>query len=360
MYSNNFLANKVNICINRDNFLSHHNHLYIARTDHQSVKAYEVNLKFNLNQLISTMGEFFEREILINSNKINQQELPCFSLLDGKVKSVDTSKIVFKNKFVDSCGMASHFISQELVKTAFIEFFERQSFLLNYLSKSSGQKIIIERLNDVGIEENFILSDIYKHHEYLKQFAHDTEYYNISINSKVYVVLAISLSDTQKGIGLGTDICPYKAILKSQKEILQNFATYSSKYNYSDIGYYEDVPSPNDMYFYKFYHLEPENLKNLYSYLIKSEDVYLNDLISFQTIDLNKVINELSIEYGIEPFISMIPSKRDIPHLKIVKIFDFNWFPHMNAKEYDKHMFTYITEHTGIYLNEKESYIPFP
>ena len=49
MYSNNFLANKVTICINRDNFLSHHNHIYIARKDHQSVKAYEVNLKFNLN-----------------------------------------------------------------------------------------------------------------------------------------------------------------------------------------------------------------------------------------------------------------------------------------------------------------------
>lgn len=64
--------------------------------------------------------------------------------------------------------------------------------------------------------------------------------------------------------------------------------------------------------------------------------------------------------YGMSPHIVFLPSKRDIENLKIVRIIDFNWFPHMNPSHYNREIYDYVQNITKIKLDENVKYIPFP
>lgn len=356
-----FLTNNVSIYLNRDNFLSHHTQILMVRHDKQEVRAYESNMGYDINAVRSTLGEFFEREVLINTNEIRKQFFNAISLLDGTVRKVEASKVVFQNEFIDSCGMASHYVSNNVIRTAFLEFLERQSFIYSFLSKNVGKKILIDLENYYGEEKSKeVFNEIKKYDKYLKQFIDEINYYNISLIDNVYVVLAISYGKKNKGIGLGTDISPYKAVLKAQKEILQNFATYVTKYEYSSDGFYEDSPSERDLYFYRFYNLSVDELRRAYNYLEKSEKVRINNLVKDRAFSISQLVKEINERYKMEPYIVCIPSKREITNLKIVKIFDFNWFPHMNPAYYDKEIYHFMEKITGVELNKQELYIPFP
>ncbi|MBE2911847.1 hypothetical protein HPJ99_14815 [Anoxybacillus flavithermus] len=49
----------------------------------------------------------------------------------------------------DSCGVASHVSSFRAVNNAFLEFFERQCFVHNWLTQSSGREIRQETITTV-------------------------------------------------------------------------------------------------------------------------------------------------------------------------------------------------------------------
>lgn len=349
--SRGFLMNDVSFRVNRDSFIdSHHNSILITRLEkHQPVMAYECSLKFNTKDIISTLGEFFEREVLINSNPIQREKIIATSLYTGEKKKVAISKIVFSGVFVDSCGMSSHTISSETIRNSYVEFFERQSFLLNFLSKSTGVKI-----------------DISKNHElmeyelYLKQFIDETKYYDISMDKRLHVILVICTGKMYKTIGLGTNECLYKAVLKAQMEALQYFASSTTKHGNKGIGYSTNKSIQKDYYHSNFDKLSSDDLKNLYSYLDQSKITIEVTKRKNKELDLTQLIQLLYRNYNIHPFISCIPSKRNIPNLKITKVFDENWFPHMNPKYYSQSMYDFIEESTGKFLDRSIEFIPFP
>lgn len=108
MYTNGFLLNKIDFMFHRDSFLTHHSHICLSREDYQRVEDYDVDTKYSTDMMIGVIGEFFEREILVNTNKIRNNILTGVNILTGESRQTDVGNIVFDNKFVDSCGMASY------------------------------------------------------------------------------------------------------------------------------------------------------------------------------------------------------------------------------------------------------------
>ena len=62
----NFLENKVYFIVNTDRFLDHHYHLYVEKSGRKLIRAYEADKSNKTHHIKSTLGEFFEREVLIN------------------------------------------------------------------------------------------------------------------------------------------------------------------------------------------------------------------------------------------------------------------------------------------------------
>ena len=299
--------------------------------------------------IISTLGEFFEREILINNNQINSSYFNSISLLNGEIRKVPVDRVVFKRQFVDSCGMASHTESNQLVKSAFMEFYERQCFILNYLSSSKGIKLNIKNLDNLKEKER-----------YLKNFVDGIVYYNISIDKDISVVLSIATGDKHNAVGLGTHYSIFEAIKKSQNELLQYFTTSLSKHNNSELGLPNSGIIKKDLYHSYFDGLTSPDLKECYSYLQPSPEILVEKNWELRNNDIRSIVKRLNKRYGIEPFIVTIPSKRSVPHLKISKVFDYNWIPHMYPSLYTNSVFEYVQSRTKLQLNRNVKYLPFP
>lgn len=344
-----FLVNKVKFVVNRDSFLNHHNHIYLSRKDKQLVQAYEVDLKYKVKDIVKTLGEFFEREILINTNRLDFEYFAGVSMLDGKIIKIATDKIVSCGNFVDSSGMASHTLSNKLIETAFLEFIERQSFVLNYLSKSKGVKLRISNNKKIS-----------KYDKYIKNFVDSVDYYNVSIDEDINVILSIGVGKHKKAIGLGTHTSIENAIIKSQKEILQNFAVDCSKYDYEDIGFYYGENHEKDIYHKNFSSLSPQDLKKKYLYLSDSPYYTVKDDYKRTTLDIDEFVKKISYKYGMDPLIVAINSKRDVNCLKVAKVIDLNWFPHMKPDHYSNNIYKYVEQQTGLSLDRNIDIIPFP
>lgn len=351
MKKHGFLMNDVTFIVNRDDFLSsHHNNLYISRKDRQIVKSYETGLTYTTNNIVSTLGEFFEREVLINNNPIKRTNLLATSLYNGDICQVETNKIVFNKKFVDSSGMASHTNSLEVIHNSFLEFFERQCLVLSYLSQDTATFIEIP---NYGKHK--------KYDEYLKQFVDETQYFNISIHKNLFVVLLIATGKVNKSVGLGTSPCLKKAVVKAQKEALQYFATSISKYNEKRENDFLESSVDMDQYHQNFNSLSSNEIKNKYSYLYDKKKTSSIISTSFSsTFNVSTIIKDLKKEFDIHPYITTIFSKRNIPNLKVVKVFDENWFPHIHPKFYDEETYDYIESKIGRTLNRDIETIPFP
>ena len=348
MIARGFLDNKINFIVNRDNFLNHHSHIYMERRDFQVIKSYEVTLDYTTKNILGTIGEFFEREVLINTNKIKIGKLPAISMLNADIKYIETSKVVFDVDFVDSCGMASHIISSDIIRTAIFEFFERQCFIFNYLSQGLAEKI------DIANCDQLVRYDMY-----IKNFTDDISYFNISLNNSLYVIIALAFGDEKKAIGLGTDTCCIGAVLKAQKEILQNFAVECSKYKYTDIGFQYKCSGDIDLYHANFSTLSPLIVKEKYEYLSESP-IRKIDSMERGNFQLNRFLYEINEVYGMDPHIVFLRTKRLVNHLKVIKIVDFNWFPNMRPGIYNEYIYNYVEEKTNKVLNREVDIIPFP
>ena len=89
---NNFLTNNASFILNTDDFLSHHYHIYIEKSSKYIVKAYEVDFDSKCQHILSTLGEYFEREVLCNINPLKSQTVTLVSLITGEQK-----KLLFQN-----------------------------------------------------------------------------------------------------------------------------------------------------------------------------------------------------------------------------------------------------------------------
>ena len=129
--------------------MSHHYNVYIEKYSKRPIKAYEVDLKNKRQHILSTLGEYLERETLINENSPKEHTVIATNLIDGSIKQVNLDMILFKNSFVDSSGMASHKKSKPLIWTAYKEFFERQSYITNFLFHTKAQQLNIDKIEEI-------------------------------------------------------------------------------------------------------------------------------------------------------------------------------------------------------------------
>lgn len=349
MYTNGFLLNKIDFMFHRDSFLTHHSHIYLSREDYQRVESYDVDTKYSTDMMIGVIGEFFEREILVNTNKIRNNILTGVNILTGESRQTDVGNIVFDNKFVDSCGMASHTNSKQLIKKAVYEFYERQSFIFSFLSRGNSKKILLDWVAD---------PEILCHHKYILNFVDNVYYYEMGLLDDLKVVLCLGYG-SGKVIGLGTEVTLYKAIIKAQKEVLQNLAISCSKNNFRDIGFKYYLDDRENLYTNYFRNMKIEQLMKEYDYL--ENDIYVNSNIEEKTeINVYEIIRKLNKEYSIDPDIYFMGSKRYIGNLKIIKVIDRKWFPHMVPKNYNENIWNNIENITEKKLRRDIQIIPFP
>ncbi len=339
----NFLNNRINILINTDIFLSHHYHIYFEKCSHNRIiRAYEVDNSKKREHIKSTLGEFFEREVLINSNSMKDTSKKMTSLIDGNEKNVPLSELVFIDNFVDSCGMASHVHSENVIWNAYKEFFERQSFIANFLFHLPAYEIEIEKYEK-----------LMKVHQYILNYLDEIKYYNISLSKEIFVTLAIGWSDRNKAAGLGTSRNIFNSIEKAQKEILQYFAVSKSKRNF--------VREKTSIQNYDLYHLNFEKMsvtkfKQEYEYLLESQKRIIlrkNQLGNQKKIIINnyKILN-------MNPYISVF-SQRETQGIKVVKIKDDFWFPHMYPLMFEKEKIEILEKTFGWKRKNFSKLLPF-
>lgn len=344
------LANDVDFSLYNDRYLSHHHSILITKESRISIKAYTVDINMKNQNIISTMGELFEREILINKNQDKNDEICGFSLNTGKVKTIPKKDIIYVDKFVDSCGMASHVNSYELIKKSLFEFFERQCLILSYLSKYPGHRIGDDFLQNENL-------NIYR--KYLNNFIDKVSFYNISLSSQLNVVLGIGIGYKNKCIGLGTSENLSDAVKKSMQEMLQYFFGTCSK-NSADASNirleYEE--SNRDIYHAYFDSLTSKKLNEEYKYLEESGSV--NNVMQCNDFDLHKFLNEINIMLKMEPYAFFFPNQRNLSNLKVLKIYDYNWFPNLLPLTYSEELYSRIEKLTGRKLIRGCKYIPFP
>lgn len=336
----NFLTNDIIFLVNSDKFNTFHYNIFIQKSELQPVKGYTVDIdrKKYSNNLLSTIGEYLERERLVNYNRIRNIELDTIDLLSGRSKKIETKKIISTGEFVDSCGMASHTESEELIINCFREFFERQSFILNYLGKLGGEKIIIES------------GDKYDH--YIKEFTDHVSYYDISLHHSIKVIIAIADGEYNVAVGLGTDTELASAIEKSQCEILQYFSNSYIKGNRIKIE-----ANSTDFYHTYFESLDSDKLLTKFRYLENKPKIKFGIKSDLQ---LNiPLIRKICNDIGMHPEFVCLFANRGVNRLKVGKIFDRNWFPHMFPYKYKEQQYKFIEKKFGIELDRNIKFLPF-
>ncbi|MFJ5789613.1 YcaO-like family protein [Lysinibacillus sp. NPDC093197] len=340
-----FLLNSTRYFSDRGVFLNHHFNNFMIREDKMEVKAYEVGFKNRRKNIQKVLGEFFEREILINNNDSKIDYKFSNSLLNGEKKSVAKNKLIAKDKFVDSCGMAAHTSSYAVIKNAFLEFFERQSLIVNYLTKTP--------------EDSINISKFHSFNTYLLNYVDNVYYYNISLSPKVFVILTLGIGKVNKCTGLGTSFILEEAIKKSQIEALQYFATKHTKECEIDFDKNDDIEQ-KDLYHKKFDSITIPQFRKLYHYLLETESTIIRQTVAQLNSEFLELLDWCNINLKMNPMISMFPSHRKIPHLKIVKVFDTNWFPHLNPSLYTKENIDNVSKIIGKRLDYNIDWIPFP
>ncbi|EGO2662735.1 YcaO-like family protein [Enterococcus faecalis] len=344
-----FLRNKVNFVLNEDLFMSHHYNVYIEKYSKRPIKAYEVDLKNKRQHILSTLGEYLERETLINENSPKEHTVIATNLIDGSIKQVNLDMVLFKNSFVDSSGMASHKKSKPLIWTAYKEFFERQSYITNFLFHTKAQQLNIDKIEEIK-----------KIDRYLTNYLDNVKYYNISLSKNLYVVLAVGYGEKYKAVGLGTSQSARKAVIKSQKEILQYFATSHSKYKEEKVSEGSGLVIDNkDIYHDYFDRLSSKEVKDLYAYLEGSEFIILNNEEKIEKVSHTFTIKNISNSLNMSPYITMLENNH-AKNVKVVKVFDPKWFPNMAPRNFSKEIILNVENILKLKRKNFSELLPFP
>lgn len=336
--------------INSDRYLSHHSNIFIEKLEKLPTKAYDVDIIGKRKNIIGVLGEFFEREILINANSIREKKLIAYNLRSKEVKYIDSKKIVFEDEFVDSCGMASHIDSRKIIWTAFKEFFERQCLITSYLSENRGIEIDFQKTRL-----------LYEYDQYIKNFVDEVNYFNISLCEDIHVIIAIGLGSQYNAVGIGTDTHIKDAVKKAQKEILQHFASDKSKFDKNLLDESKVEYEYMDNYHALFNSMINADIYREYKYLYTKSKKVMIDEIQKKERDygINYILQSIHNNLNMNPYVVIIPSFRNIPNLKIVKVFDENWFPHMNIKLFEESDYTRVSNFIKVKLSRDKKVLPF-
>lgn len=351
-YRMGIISNDIDFLLYYDRFLTHHTSMLVLKNSSLPIKAYTTDIKEKYTNLLSTIGELFEREVLINKNQKKAEDITGFSLLNGTFKSIPKRDVIFIDKFVDSCGMASHTNSYLLIKKAVFEFFERQCLVLSYLSKTPASKV----------KNSFLFKNeelnIYR--KYLLNFIDELKFYNISISNQVFVILGIGVGEQNKCIGIGTSEILGDALKKAMQEMLQYFMYTFSK----DSGTLDSIEDKTrnierkDLYHEYFDSLSSNELNQKYDYL--ENEFVLEITEKYDSFNLQKFLKELKSGFNMDLYAFYFSNQRNLSNTKTVKILDFNWFPNILPLTYKTSVYSYVEANSSYKLDHNCKYIPFP
>ncbi|GKV55345.1 hypothetical protein NCCP2222_12920 [Sporosarcina sp. NCCP-2222] len=286
------------------------------------------NAGLKINEVIKpAIGEFIERQSLFYNYKSSKDNMKAFRLITGEEASFPAGDIVFARgaEFSDSCGVASHLNSKQAIESAFLEFFERQSYIFNWLTKSSGKLIDLDSFNNEYIAN-------YSHT--LNQFVDKLYLFEISLDPTIKVVFGLGIGIYHKIAGLSAAFTIEEAIASTLQEMVQG-ASY--KHNKNNVDYYEDnfdYGDDVDYYFENFEKYNPQQLIAEYAYLFKDNRKFAN-VQSTPIRDLNLLIPVIENNLKIKIYCSLIPCFYKGFRTKIVKVFSPEGYPHMSPINYN-------------------------
>lgn len=297
---------------------------YVSTASQHNISGHNGNLNLN-NVVKSAIGEWIERSSLFFSKYPKQEKIPALNIITGEVIEVDRDSVFFseKGKFTDSCGVASHLDSISAIKSSYYEYFERQSLIFSWLTKTEGKIIDYTSISHKGIKK-LISSNM--------KFVDEIHLIDISLHSSINVILALGFGEHYKTIGLNANFDIETAIEGALEEMLQGCASLWSKDYVIDIDSNENMKKTNkhDIYFNNYMNMTPMELKTEYEYLIRSSNrvdmtEYSNKKGDFSIEKISKIAKDLNLQ----PYCAYITPFYSGLNTKIVKLFSPDGYPHM-------------------------------
>lgn len=328
----------VNIIFNKSKFVNEYDNLSIVDKLNSSIAGHSNRLKIK-ERYLSSIGEYYERKACFcqfNKNGLIKN-LKGLNLVDKSIFSIEKSDVNKWIYFSDTCGSACFTNSKNAIERAFFEFVERQSLIVSYLTKTFKYKI--------NIEKNFKNRIVPYELDYL-------EFYNISLIDSVFVVISIGLYYGKVNVSLGVGYDIVSAVKKSINEAMQIHLYY----NLSDINLSNNLSLKRKDYFDYFMNIEPEKILAAYKFLDNSKTFYLNGS-QFEWNTYDRAIKELKNRYNINPILFFLNNRNSF---KVAKIVDFNWFPTLLPKAISEEKIKNIEKITGLTIDRKCNFIPFP
>ncbi|MBQ7612776.1 MAG: YcaO-like family protein [Spirochaetaceae bacterium] len=291
---------------------------------------------------LCAIGEAYERYGLMQYNCVPSKKVMAVSLLDMSVREFDINFLREQGILFDSCGCAAHVNSTDCIEKAFLEFIERQSFILWYLSKGKSYSLPTDFL-DLHAELTSVFSD--------------ARAYELSLLDSRYVVFLIGKIKDIISVSLATANDLMSACEGTVNEIYQmheSIITNSfTKQNSTTSGKASDY---GDAYFM----VAPEKIANAYR-SIEQKALSISLRPSSQCVNLTDEVKELNKKYGMNPYVMFLPTQEtNDNNIKVCKVFDLNWFPNLLPKTYHTRIYDYIESATGLKLDRACTYIPFP
>ncbi|WP_242176166.1 YcaO-like family protein [Priestia koreensis] len=323
--------------------------------------------------LRAAYGEHIERStFLCDSSYINKETIPAFNLLTGEQSLVSAEKILLyrgnkikdRKTYADSCGAGFHYRSFNSIQSAFLEFFERQSLIFNWLTESGGTFVDVGKIQDFGVKE--VVKNAY-------QYTDEIFCFNISLHKNVYVILTLAFGKHHFGIGLKASWDIHEAIKGSVEEMFHDFTPYYTKHHLEDdynLKLNTDIEVgeiKNDPLFYSLHFHSTqtsESLRQNYQYLFLKSDrmdegeFFRAGIVVDQKIFMQK-LKEVSKDLKMELLCCFLKNTK-IDKAKVVKVFSNQGYPHMNTTlfnplDYEISKFSRTDQFPNAYQS-----IPFP
>lgn len=286
--------------------------------------------------MLGTIGEAYERQALHNITQLKDNYINCIQMRNNTYLEIELNKET-KPYFYDTCGLATHVNTEACIENALKEFIERQSFILSYLSKKPKKNIV---------KNKYFCSIVPKEFHFL-------DFFEVSFIESYKVVFCIGQrNDTSIDIALGAGYSIREALSNALKEVIP----FSNDHGKTKVSNEEN---PDYIHIYNM--LSIDAIINAYSYLKEGENYYPQD---HQVHKRASVLEDLCHTLNMNPLMCTIPAKKGEyhrnKHSKNIKIFDFNWFPSLKVSNYDNSTYDRVEKITGLVLDRKVNFIPFP